>query len=108
MVYFVMNVYDRTRTSVGGINEDFLTEGGWDLMVGDKADLHRHRMRKHDSFREVQLAQATYSITGKEELGTVARGRFSLCALPKSPFSLRGVGSHTCMWREPCSRMKDD
>lgn len=45
-------------------------------MVGDDADLHRHRVRKHDLFREVQLAQDTYSIAGKEELGTVAGADF--------------------------------
>lgn len=53
----------------GGISEDFLEEGGWDLMVGIT----------HDSFRDVQLAQATQSTVSKGGLGTVAGVKSSLC-----------------------------
>lgn len=64
----------------GGISEDFLEEGGWDLMVGIT----------HDSFRDVQLAQATQSTVSKEGLGTVV---FLMCPAKESSSSLKGVGS---------------
>lgn len=69
----------------GGISEDLLEEGGWGLMVGN-----RDMVRKHGSFREVQLAQATYSIAGKETLATVARrARFPYVPCQSSHFSER-------------------
>lgn len=62
------------KPEFGRISEDFLEEGGWDLMVGIT----------HDSETCSLLRPLRALTVSKEELGAVAGVRSSLCALPKS------------------------